>query len=77
MEQGVELWFENGTLTVFPRNEIYIRNLANNRKVIGELASEFFGCAVKVDLAEVSATLPESRVTNQPQQQAASKKTGK
>jgi hypothetical protein len=51
MEQGALLAFENGTLSVFPRNDIYVRYLADNRQVIGELATEFFGCAVKVELA--------------------------
>ena len=69
MEQGAILAFENDTLTVFPRNDIYVRYLADNRQVIGELATEFFGCAVKVELAgpgavphppEVSALSPQS-----------------
>jgi hypothetical protein len=51
MEHGALLAFENHTLTVFPRNDIYVRYLADNRQVIGELATEFFGCAVKVELA--------------------------
>jgi hypothetical protein len=68
MEQGALLAFENGTLTVFPRNDIYVRYLADNRQVIGELATEFFGCAVKVEVAgpgavpnpaEVSAPSPQ------------------
>src|SRR5262249_34106552 len=68
MEQGALLAFENGTLTVFPRNDIYVRYLADNRQVIGELATEFFGGAVKVELAgpgavphpaEVSAPSPQ------------------
>src|SRR5262249_14115224 len=45
------LAFENHTLTIFPRNDIYVRYLADNRQVIGELATEFFGCTVKVELA--------------------------
>jgi len=53
MEQGADLWFENGTLTVFPRHEIYIRYLADNRRVIGDLATEFFNCAVTVELGAV------------------------
>jgi DNA polymerase-3 subunit gamma/tau len=69
MEQGALLAFENNTLTVFPRNDIYIRYLADNRQVIGDLAAEFFECAVKVELAgpgalphevEVSAPSPQS-----------------
>ncbi|HEY2485282.1 MAG TPA: DNA polymerase III subunit gamma/tau [Candidatus Binataceae bacterium] len=69
MEQGALLAFENNTLKVFPRNDIYIRYLADNRQVIGDLAAEFFECAVKVELAgpgalphevEVSAPSPQS-----------------
>ena len=51
MEHGALLAFENHTLTVVPRNDIYARYLADNRQVIGELATEIFGCAVKVGLA--------------------------
>jgi hypothetical protein len=51
MEQGALLAFENNTLTVFPRNDIYVRYLADNRQAISQLATEFFGCAVKVELA--------------------------
>jgi hypothetical protein len=51
MEQGALLAFENGTLTVSPRNDIYVRYLADNRQVIGELAMEFFGCTMKIELA--------------------------
>ena len=77
MEQGALLGFENNTLTVFPRNDIYVRYLADNRQVIAELATEFFGCAVKVELAgpgavphpvEVSApsSLPDDSSTDTP-----------
>src|SRR5215469_9258903 len=76
MEHGALLAFENSTLTVSPRNDIYVRYLADNRQVIGELATEFCGCAVKVELAgpgavphpEVSAPspLPDDYSTDAP-----------
>jgi hypothetical protein len=43
---------ENHTLTLVPRKDLYVRYLADNRQEIGELATEFFGCAVKVDRAD-------------------------
>jgi DNA polymerase-3 subunit gamma/tau len=63
MEQGALLAFEDNTLTVFPRNDIYIRYLADNRQVIGDLAAEFFECAVKVELAEPGAVPHEVEVS--------------
>ena len=58
MEQGAALAIENDTLTVFPRNDIYVRYLADNRAVVAELASEFFGKPMKVELAASNATPP-------------------
>ena len=63
MEQGALLAFENNTLTVFPRNDIYVRYLADNRQVIGELASEFFQCAVKVELAGPDAATRAAEIS--------------
>ncbi len=58
MEQGAALAMEGDTLTVFPRNDIYVRYLADNRGVVAELASEFFGRPVKVELAAAGAAPP-------------------
>jgi len=55
MEQGALLTFENNILKVFPRNDIYVRYLADNRQAISELATKFFGRAVKVELAGLGA----------------------
>jgi DNA polymerase-3 subunit gamma/tau len=60
MEQGAALAIENDTLTVFPRNDIYVRYLSDNRAVVAELATEFFGRQVKVELASSSAAPPPS-----------------
>ena len=58
MEQGAVLAIENDTLTVFPRNDIYVRYLADNRAVMAELATEFFGRPMKIELAASNATPP-------------------
>jgi DNA polymerase-3 subunit gamma/tau len=51
MEQGAALAMDCDTLRVHPRNDIYVRYLADNRAVIAELAAEFFGRPIKVELA--------------------------
>src|SRR5262249_37039734 len=38
-------------LRMFPRNDIYVRYLADNRGVVAELATEFFGRPVRVEIA--------------------------
>jgi len=58
MEQGATLAIENDTLTLFPRNDIYVRYLADNRAVVAELAGEFFGKPMKVELAASNAAAP-------------------
>jgi DNA polymerase-3 subunit gamma/tau len=70
MEQGALLAFENSTLTVFPRNDIYVRYLADNRQVIGELATEFFGCVVKVELAGGAGAVPPPAEVSAPSPQS-------
>jgi len=71
MEQGALLAFENHTLTVVPRNDIYVRYLADNRLMIGELATGFFGCAVKVELAGPKLHKGEPRWPVKPRQPGA------
>jgi hypothetical protein len=51
MEQGASLYLAGDTLTVTPRSDIYIRYLADNRSVIGELASELYGRRIKIEMA--------------------------
>jgi len=58
MEQGAALAIDGDRLTVFPRNDIYVRYLADNRAMLAELASEFFGRAVRVELATADAPPP-------------------
>lgn len=50
MEQGAALSLAGDTLTVTARNDIYIRYLTDNRATITELASEFYGRPLKVEL---------------------------
>lgn len=58
MEQGAALSIEGDTLSVFPRNDIYVRYLADNRGVVSELAAEFFGRPIRVELATPGAAPP-------------------
>ena len=60
MEQGAALAIEGDVLTVFPRNDIYVRYLADNRAVLAELASENFDRPIKVELARPGTPAPEA-----------------
>jgi hypothetical protein len=51
MEQGCALALEADLLRVIPRNDIYIRYLSDNRASIGELASEFYGRKLRVEVS--------------------------
>ncbi|SRR5579875_1333494 len=61
MEQGSILALKGDVLTITPRNDIYVRYLADNRNVVAELASEFYGRRIKV---EVSAPDPNASPEN-------------
>jgi hypothetical protein len=50
MEQGAALSLAGDTLTVAARNDIYVRYLTDNRATIAQLASEFYGRPLKVEL---------------------------
>jgi DNA polymerase III subunit gamma/tau len=58
MEQGAALALNGDVLTIIPRNDIYIRYLADNRGVIAELASELYGRRIRAELAQIAAALP-------------------
>ncbi|HYB90632.1 MAG TPA: DNA polymerase III subunit gamma/tau [Candidatus Binataceae bacterium] len=62
MEQGASLSLDGDVLRVNPRNDIYVRYLADNRGVLGELASEFYHRTIRVVLAGAGA---ESRTEPQ------------
>jgi hypothetical protein len=51
MEQGAALTLTDDVLTVNARNDIYIRYLSDNRATIAELSGEFFGRAIRVEVA--------------------------
>ena len=58
MEQGASLALDGDVLRVIPRNDIYIRYLNDNRAAIGELASEFFGRKLRVEVALNGSAAP-------------------
>jgi DNA polymerase-3 subunit gamma/tau len=51
MEQGAALALTDDVLAVNARNDIYIRYLSDNRATIAELAGEFFGRPIKVEVS--------------------------
>jgi hypothetical protein len=51
MEQGASLALDGDLLRVIPRNDIYIRYLNDNRASIGELATEFYGRKLRVEVS--------------------------
>ena len=61
MEQGAGLILDGDILTVTARNDIYIRYLSDNKNVIGELASEHLGRAIRVELSTNGAANSASR----------------
>src|SRR5216683_5384034 len=58
MEQGASLTLDGDVLRVIPRNDIYIRYLNDNRAAIGELASELYGCKLRVEVSLNGAAAP-------------------
>ncbi|MBF6568611.1 MAG: DNA polymerase III subunit gamma/tau [Candidatus Binataceae bacterium] len=50
MEQGASLAIDGDTITIIPRNDIYVRYLTDNRNVISELATELYGRKIKVEI---------------------------
>ncbi len=58
MEQGAALALKGDVLTIIPRNDIYIRYLADNRGVIADLASELYGRRIRAELAPLGTALP-------------------
>ncbi|HLH77746.1 MAG TPA: DNA polymerase III subunit gamma/tau [Candidatus Binataceae bacterium] len=56
MENGATLRLDDDLLRIIPASSIYVRYLADNRGVIGELAAEFYGRPIRVELAPVDAS---------------------
>jgi hypothetical protein len=50
MEQGADLNMDGDALMVIPSSNIYVRYLTDNRHLIGELASEFYGRRINVEI---------------------------
>ena len=65
MEQGAALALDADLLTVTARNDIYVRYLSDNRATIAELASEFLGRAIRVELVAGGTLI--SAVSTKPQ----------
>ena len=55
MEQGALLVLNGDVVTVYPRNDIYIRYLTDNRNVIAELASELYARRIRVEVSNDAA----------------------
>jgi hypothetical protein len=60
MQQGASLRLRGDSLTVIPRNDIYVRYLSDNSSVLAELASEFFGRPMTVTVVAEESEVPES-----------------
>ena len=55
MEQGAALSLAGEVLSITPKSDIYVRYLADNRAVIAELASDFFGRAIRAEIVAANA----------------------
>jgi hypothetical protein len=50
MEQGASLDVKGDTIYVVPRNNVYVRYITDNSSIIADLASEFYGRRLKVEI---------------------------
>ncbi len=50
IEQGAALSLAGDVLSIAPKSDIYVRYLADNRAVIAELASDFFGRPIRAEI---------------------------
>ncbi|HYA36375.1 MAG TPA: DNA polymerase III subunit gamma/tau [Candidatus Binataceae bacterium] len=66
MEQGARLALVGDTLSVAPRSDIYTRYLNDNRAAIAELATEFYGRPMKVEMSVAAAPASGANVASQP-----------
>jgi DNA polymerase-3 subunit gamma/tau len=60
MEQGAALRLDGDTLTIVPRNDIYVRYLGDNRATVADLASELYGRRIKVEMGTASTAPTEA-----------------
>ncbi|MGB6554679.1 MAG: DNA polymerase III subunit gamma/tau [Candidatus Binataceae bacterium] len=60
MEQGAALSLAGEVLSITPKSDIYVRYLADNRAVIAEIASDFFGRAIRAEIVNAAPATPAS-----------------
>ncbi|MGH7780736.1 MAG: DNA polymerase III subunit gamma/tau [Candidatus Binataceae bacterium] len=66
MEQGAALSIERDVLSIAPRSDIYVRYLADNRAVIAEIASDFFGRKIRAEISPEKGAVPAPRAEGAP-----------
>jgi hypothetical protein len=71
MENGAALELDGDILRVIPRNDIYIRDLSDNRALIAELATEFFGRPIKAQPLGVAVVASNGGAQARPTAKAA------
>ncbi len=59
MEQGAALQFAGDVLSVVPSSDVYVRYLGDNRDALAELAREFFGRPVRVEIVSKAQALAQ------------------
>ncbi|MHB8381686.1 MAG: DNA polymerase III subunit gamma/tau, partial [Candidatus Binataceae bacterium] len=65
MEQGATLSLAGDVLSITPKSDIYVRYLADNRAVIAEIATDFFGRAIRAEITATTASpAPPASRTN-------------
>lgn len=64
MERGAALALDGDVLLVIPRNDIYVRYLADNCRTLAELASELYGRPIR---AEIAGASEQPEVTPEPE----------
>ncbi len=69
MEHGARLELVGDTLRIVPRNDIYVRYLADNRGVVADLASRFYGRPIGVELVVSRAPAHAAAGSGQPARQ--------
>jgi hypothetical protein len=64
LDEGADLGLDGDLLRVIPRKDIYIRYLNDNRATIGELASEFYGRKLRVEVSPNGAGAATAATTD-------------
>jgi DNA polymerase-3 subunit gamma/tau len=71
MEGGAALAMAGEVLTVTPLKDIYVRYLSDSRAVIAELASEFFGRPIRVEIGGADSAAPPAGAVEPPRESEA------